>query len=387
MKVAYISWPPLFNADVSLVSGLNEYAEVHYYIEISPRYSNGAGISIKNIYSKIGIFKAAEIYPEFKCFKGLLDLDKVFVLNSYGRFWIFGSWYNNFILKRRIKKEKYDVIHTTNPFNIYQFGLYTFKKKTVVTFHDPFPHSGESSRINIIRREKALKELNNFILLNSEQKERFKQFYNLGSEKNIYLSRLGSYSFMKEIYMPQPKLVDKKTILFFGRISPYKGVEYLLKAYTQKQSELQDYKLVIAGGGNYYFDVSPYLENPNIEFINKYIPESELASLIANCIFCVCPYTDATQSGVIMSAFAFNKTVIATEVGSLPQMLGNGKYGLLVSPKDEISLSEALTELANNVELRKNYEDAIKNDYTEGEFSWKAIAKQTHEYYKIISKE
>ena len=66
MKVAYLSWPPLFNADVSLVSELNNYADVHYYIEVSPRYSNGAGISIKEIYRKIGIFKAAEIYPEFK---------------------------------------------------------------------------------------------------------------------------------------------------------------------------------------------------------------------------------------------------------------------------------------------------------------------------------
>ena len=88
-----------------------------------------------------------------------------------------------------------------------------------------------------------------------------------------------------------------------------------------------------------------------------------------------------------MSAFAFYKTVIATEVGSLPQMLGNGKYGLLVRPKDEIGLSEALTELANNVELRNKYEKAIKDDYMEGEFSWKAIAKQTFEYYKKIATE
>ena len=385
MKVAYLSWPPLFNADVSLVSELNNYADVHYYIEVSPRYSNGAGISIKEIYRKIGIFKAAEIYPEFKSFKDILDLDKVYVMNSYGRFWIFGSWYNNLLLKRRIKKERYDVIHTTNPYNIYQLGLYKFRKKTVVTFHDPFPHSGESSKINMFRRKKAITELENFILLNAEQKERFKQFYNLGSEKNIFLSRLGSYSFMKKIYQFPYKSQKEKTILFFGRISPYKGVDYLLKAFTQIQNELKDYKLVIAGGGNYYFDVTPYQNNPNIEFIHKYIPENELASLIADCLFCVCPYTDATQSGVIMSAFAFNKTVIATEVGSLPQMLGNGKYGRLVSPKDEKSLSEALLELANNDELRKKYEDAIKGDYMEGEYSWVKIAEKTLGVYKEVA--
>lgn len=385
MKVAYLSWPPLFNADVSLVSELYNYADVHYFIEVSPRYSNGAGISINKICRKIGIFKAVELYSEFNCFKDILDLDKVYVMNSYGRFWIFGSWYNNLVLKRRIKKEKFDVVHTTNPYNVYQLGLYKFRKKTVVTFHDPFPHSGESSKVNTFRRKKAIKELENYILLNGEQKERFKQFYNLGPEKNIFLSRLGSYSFMKDIYQSSPKSQKEKSILFFGRISPYKGVDYLLKAFTQKQKELKGFKLVIAGGGDYYFDVTPYQNNPNIEFIHKYIPENELANLIADCLFCVCPYTDATQSGVIMSAFAFNKTVIATEVGSLPQMLGNGKYGRIISPKDEKSLGEALLELANNVELRKKYEDAIKGDYLEGEYSWKTIAKQTFEYYKQIA--
>lgn len=49
--------------------------------------------------------------------------------------------------------------------------------------------------------------------------------------------------------------------------------------------------------------------------------------------FMVCPYTDATQSGVIMSSFTFGTPVIATKVGGLPEMLGNGKYGMLVKEK------------------------------------------------------
>ena len=77
----------------------------------------------------------------------------------------------------------------------------------------------------------------------------------------------------------------------------------------------------MAGGGKFHFDVSEYEALDYIGIRNRFIPDDEMVALIKNCAFMVCPYTDATQSGVIMSAFAFNKPVIATDVGGLPEMV------------------------------------------------------------------
>ena len=62
----------------------------------------------------------------------------------------------------------------------------------------------------------------------------------------------------------------------------------------------------------------------------------------------VCPYIDATQSGVVMSAFALNKPVVATKVGALPTMVKNGQYGTIVPPKDVATLASAINTLIEN---------------------------------------
>lgn len=85
--------------------------------------------------------------------------------------------------------------------------------------------------------------------------------------------------------------------------------------------------LVIAGGGQIYFDFKPY-ENLNyIKLINEYIPISSLSGLLQNALFAVCPYKDATQSGVVQMAFSANVPLIVTNVGDLPNAV---KMELLV---------------------------------------------------------
>ena len=89
----------------------------------------------------------------------------------------------------------------------------------------------------------------------------------------------------------------------------------------------------------------------------------------------VCPYTDATQSGVIMSSFAFNKPVIATNVGGLPEMVKHEHYGIIIPEKDSNTLAENIIMLWKHPEKLKKYSDNIKQDYNTGFQSWKQIAE------------
>ncbi|MBS9767680.1 MAG: glycosyltransferase, partial [Flavobacteriaceae bacterium] len=93
---------------------------------------------------------------------------------------------------------------------------------------------------------------------------------------------------------------DKKTLLFFGFIREYKGLDILLKAFGQLDNS---YQLLVAGES--YTDFSKYQnlidENPNKEQIlvlNRYIADEEVARLFSCADVCVQPYRSATQSGI-----------------------------------------------------------------------------------------
>ena len=64
-----------------------------------------------------------------------------------------------------------------------------------------------------------------------------------------------------------------------------------------------------------------------------------------------------------MSAFAFNKPVIVSNLGGLPEMLGIGKYGILVKPSDVEALAGAMDQLLNTPDLLQSFSNNIENDY------------------------
>jgi glycosyltransferase involved in cell wall biosynthesis len=87
----------------------------------------------------------------------------------------------------------------------------------------------------------------------------------------------------------------------------------------------------------------------NITIINKYLSLEEIATLIDKSAFIVCPYRDATQSGVLSTTFAFGKTAIVSNVGSFSEYIKDGINGLISEPET--------TDLANKIIT------AIENDY------------------------
>jgi glycosyltransferase involved in cell wall biosynthesis len=184
--------------------------------------------------------------------------------------------------------------------------------------------------------------------------------------------------------MPNSSEINGRYILFAGKISPYKGLDYLLPAMEQVHQRCPDCRLIVAGGGKYHFDISHYQTLDYIDIRNRFIPDEELVTLIKHCAFMVCPYTDATQSGVIMSAFAFNKPVIATNVGGLPEMVIHQQYGLIIKEKNVNAIVESITLLWRQQDVINTYSEHIKQDYDTGELSWKKIAEEIRSKYATI---
>ena len=381
MKIAYIGKIQLSDADLSYLNSAQKLSDITYIMEVTPRFMKGPAYNIGKIYPHSGVFKATEAYPEFEKYSRIIDVDKFYVVNTSGKFWQLKAFWTNFLLLLFLIKNKFDVIHLTWPANVYEFIIYMLKRKIILTVHDPFPHTGLDTRIVRLRRKVAFRCVPHFIILNKAQREKFLSFYHLPSSAVID-SRLSCYTYLNMVEQDMTTVPEQKYILFAGKISKYKGVEYLLEAMKKVHDTFPDIKLVVAGGGKYHFDISEYAALPYIDIRNRFIPDEELVALMNKTQFMVCPYTDATQSGVIMSSFTFGTPVIATRVGGLPEMLGNGKYGMLVKEKDTDALYQGICSLLSDEEQLADYRKEIAKDYTsDGYLSWKTIAEELRESY------
>jgi glycosyltransferase involved in cell wall biosynthesis len=130
------------------------------------------------------------------------------------------------------------------------------------------------------------------------------------------------------------------TILFFGRILSYKGLDVLLDAFARLDKAR--FRLVIAGEGSL-----PQIDAQNIEVADRFISDAELPGFFQRAHLVALPYRAASQSGVAQMAFAFGKPVVSTCVGALPEIVHDEKNGLLVPPGDAAAFAGAIERMAD----------------------------------------
>jgi glycosyltransferase involved in cell wall biosynthesis len=149
---------------------------------------------------------------------------------------------------------------------------------------------------------------------------------------------------------------DQKIILFFGFIRPYKGLSMLLEAMSDKRIKDSGIRLVIAG--EFYEESQPYLDQikkleitDTVILRTEFIPDSQVRYYLCASDLVIQPYKNATQSGVTPLAYHFEKPMIVTRVGALPDMVPHEKVGLVAEP-NPISLAD---EIIHFYDLGENW--------------------------------
>lgn len=371
MKVVFLSAFAL-DANASLINALRKKCDVYFFIE--------ALYEISNFIDKEKLDKTITIgteVEELERFHDFISLDKTYVVKGTRNVNILKKLHISNKINQLVKKINPDVIILDNYMLTYLVSTLAFRKKMLMIIHDPFLHSGENFIIDRYLRKFHFKLIENKILLNENQKKEFIEHYDF-EVNNIHSSFLSVYDFLRYHQTNHNLISSKFNILFFGRISPYKGIKYLLDAFVKilETQSYPDISLTIAGSGDFDFDIEIYKKYPEITFLNKYLYPEDLANLIFQSSVVVCPYTDATQSGVVMSAFAFKKPVIATNVGGLPEMVEHQKTGFIIEPKSSEAIFNALLKLYTDRNLLNEMSDNIEKTYFYGEKSWDASAKQ-----------
>jgi glycosyltransferase involved in cell wall biosynthesis len=171
-------------------------------------------------------------------------------------------------------------------------------------------------------------------------------------------------------------------VLFFGRIWPYKGLEYLIRAEPQISRCIPDLKIVVAGEGEDFDRYRRLMKNPRRFLVhNEYVSNEKRAELFTRANVVVLPYIEATQSGVVPIAYAYGKPVVTTSVGGLPEHVEDGQTGFVVPPRDEAALAEAVIRLLQDSELARRF-GAAGRARIDAECSAGSVARKTLTVYE-----
>jgi glycosyltransferase involved in cell wall biosynthesis len=140
------------------------------------------------------------------------------------------------------------------------------------------------------------------------------------------------------------------TVLFFGRLERYKGVDHLLTAWAMAGGgERRGARLLLAGQGNLGRLWAGALP-PGVEVYDQLIEDAAALELFRHCGLLVLPYRGATQSALIPAAYFFQKAVIASPSGALDEYVEDGRTGWVVEPEHPASLARCLATALSDLD-------------------------------------
>jgi starch synthase len=286
-------------------------------------------------------------------------------------------------LARDVAALRPDVVHIQEvyPWFDLQAPWLARRAALVDTVHDVERHPGhqQAKRVPFIRR-RARQAADRLIVHGQALKRMMVEGEGTPPDK-VHVIPHGN--FLHYLTWGDPAVQEEDhTVLFFGRIWAYKGLEYLIRAEPLISRAVPDLKVVIGGQGEEFDRYRALMAHPErFEVHNEFVDRDESADLFRRASVVVLPYIEASQSGVLAFAYTFGKPVIVTDVGSLPEAVDEGETGLIVPPRDEAALAEAVVSVLTDPDRRrtmgcKAYEKATT------ELSWETLAQQTLRVYE-----
>jgi len=300
--------------------------------------------------------------------------------------------------------ERPDIVHfqwLTDPTEEYRFMrvLRIFGFKLVYTAHNLLPH-GANSVEDRLKYRNLYRVPDKLIVHAENSKGDLASSFQIDPDKIAVIPN-GVYDFFFDSSQPVSRAAAReqlgiaeheKVILFFGIIRGYKGLEYLIEAFTQVKARVDNATLLIAGEISranrqefaYYTKLLTSLKDrADVRHIDGYIPDSDVGGLFVASDLVVLPYVKTYTSGVLLAAYGAGKPVVATNTGGLGELVEPGKSGLLVPPTDPHALAEAITTMLLNPEELHTMGGYAKHLATT-RYSWQRIATQTRDLYQAV---
>jgi glycosyltransferase involved in cell wall biosynthesis len=389
MRVVYYSRPPYFDTFLPKIEALSKKVELHVILEISPESWQSGLFDVSKQLIGAGVHEGVGFLDHFfvpalhKYWQRCASVS--IVVHTHPKSIHPKAWWISHQVMNRIEKLHPDVFHLDDISLRLAPMLFELKEvPLVLNIHDAQAHSGEHNWRTDLARWLSFGRTRHFILHSNFSRNQFLKRYAI-PETRVTMIPLGILDIYRD-WVTSEIPEERKTVLFFGRISPYKGVEVFIKAAELVSDLMPGCRFVIAGRAinGYSLPELPQLSQGNVfEIYQQYLSNTQVANLVSRSSLVACPYLDASQSGVILTAYAFNKPVIATNVGGLSEYVWEGKTGSIVAANDPEALAKAIINMlgdrAGQYFSRSAFE-ALRND----ELNWGKIAEKTLKVYEKI---
>jgi D-inositol-3-phosphate glycosyltransferase len=184
---------------------------------------------------------------------------------------------------------------------------------------------------------------------------------------------------------------DRKTILFFGRITPYKGLDYLVAAFRQISGRHDDCRLIVAGRPendclSYWNAIQEQIRGEvrdgRILLRADHIPDDETELYFKAADVLVLPYRNIYQSGVLFLSYSFGLPILASDLDALKDQIIEGETGFVFRSEDPVDLAATIeryfaSDLFANLKGRRQAIQAIAAE----RHSWEVVGRMTMEVY------
>jgi phosphatidylinositol alpha-mannosyltransferase len=286
-------------------------------------------------------------------------------------------------IKQVLQRENFDVIHLHEPFagfvpiSVLSL-LNSFNAVTIGTFH-----TNRGTKLwGIVGNKLAMplfKRLNGRIAVSDPAYQFINRHF--PSDYEIIPNGINVDDFASA--SPLPHLMDGKTnLLFLGRLEKRKGLKYALSAYSKLKWDWPDLRLIVVGPGKPDYDSFRIMSERNLADVifAGNVSDHDVARYFKSAhIFCS-PATGKESFGIVLlEAMAAGVPVVATDIEGYAGVVEQGVNGLLVPPKDDVQLADAISTLLRDPDLRARL-SANGLDRAD-EFRWERVAGRVMDYY------
>lgn len=183
---------------------------------------------------------------------------------------------------------------------------------------------------------------------------------------------------------------DQKAILFFGRITPYKGLDCLIAAFQELLKRQDKYCLVIAGRVDrceaYWqglrAEIDDEVQKGNVQVRDTFIPDNEVEVYFKAADVLVLPYRDIYQSGVLFTGQHFGIPILAANVGSFREDIVEGRTGFLFRSGDANELARTIARyFESDLYAGLNKQRQVIRAHAAEHHSWGTVARMTRDVY------
>jgi len=252
-------------------------------------------------------------------------------------------------VQRQVRQLSPDVLHVQDceDWRLYVVQRLLPRVPIVMTIHDVVFHEGEADRggasfpIRRYVRRSDRAYANAYIVHGRQLADTLAaQDWYRGQQINIIPHGRLPYA------ASQAPLPATPTILLFGRLEYYKGLDLLVEAAELAARRVDGLKVIVAGQGSDVRRCQALVKSHELfEWRLGFVPNEATAALFAESSVVVLPYRDASQSGVVPMAFANGRPVIATNVGALSEAVHDGEDGLLVGEASPKAIATAIVRM------------------------------------------